>query len=226
MAEQSKPKVAKRRKTKKAPMKKKAAANLPAMRPGKGKNHGGGFIYVSGVVGNRGGTGRPILHGRYSKLKHEVLAAAVKEFEQDPDPYNMLPEVAMARALFKNWIERYDDFREALLAWHATAATQAAVVAAPQSGERVPPVGTPAARPGSIPDIADGYRILAEVTKIIKRIEDVRNADAVSKINLFRIMKAMGADVKKSIEKHVKKAAVADAILAEIEAAWLAIRMD
>lgn len=39
--------------------------------------------------------------------------------EADPDPLNILPELAAARAIFIDWYERYDEWREAILAWHA-----------------------------------------------------------------------------------------------------------
>jgi hypothetical protein len=82
------------------------------------------------------------------------------------------------------------------------------------------------ARPGTIPDIADGYRILAEVTKIVKRIEDVRSANALSRATVFRIMNVMGRDARTVIDRHVKRSKVADRIMDEIGRLWLDIRLD
>lgn len=66
-----------------------------------------------------GGLSR-ITHGRYSKVKRKRLRAIIERHEQDDDPLNLLPEVAALRALFEDFINRYDETTEALLAWHAS----------------------------------------------------------------------------------------------------------
>lgn len=60
----------------------------------------------------------PIRHGRYSGVRHVRLSDLTTEFENDPDPLDILPELAAARALFVDFIERYDVNTAALLAWH------------------------------------------------------------------------------------------------------------
>jgi hypothetical protein len=42
----------------------------------------------------------------------------IEKHEADADPLNVLPELAAARALFEDFVERYDTWRDALLAWH------------------------------------------------------------------------------------------------------------
>jgi hypothetical protein len=83
----------------------------------------------SGWGTNHVGTGPCKLHGgvtssptgRYSKaMKPTHLVTLTEAFEADPDPLNILPELAVARALFTDFINRYDDFSEALVAWWAS----------------------------------------------------------------------------------------------------------
>jgi hypothetical protein len=73
---------------------------------------------VHGAGGKKKPGGRPATHGRYSRLKREHLRSLIEEYEQDPDPLNILPELAAARALFQDFTDRYDEFTEALVAWH------------------------------------------------------------------------------------------------------------
>lgn len=66
------------------------------------------------------GGATPIRHGRYSKISRPRIRDLIAQHEADPDPLNILPEIAALRALFQDFIERYDDMTEALLAWHAS----------------------------------------------------------------------------------------------------------
>lgn len=61
-----------------------------------------------------------VRHGRYSKVKRTAVRRLIEQYEADPDPLNLLPEVAALRALFTDYIERYDVMREALLGWYAS----------------------------------------------------------------------------------------------------------
>lgn len=58
--------------------------------------------------------------GRYSKVNRPRIAELIAHHERDPDPLNVLPEIAALRALFQEFVERYDVHTEALLAWHAS----------------------------------------------------------------------------------------------------------
>lgn len=81
---------------------------------GKGTDHVG-----IGNCRNHGGA-TPVKTGRYSSVKHEQLRGLIELHEADPDPLNIFPELAAARALFQDFIERYGPWREAILAWHAS----------------------------------------------------------------------------------------------------------
>ena len=60
--------------------------------------------------------------GRYDGhvIQRTRVAELIEQMASDPDPLDILPELAAARALFVDFVERYDAWREALLAWHAS----------------------------------------------------------------------------------------------------------
>lgn len=73
------------------------------------KYHGGGAV----------GLAQSTRHGaRYqgALLKGRVVDL-IQLFEEDPDPLNQLAELAAARALFADFINRHEVFSEALLGW-------------------------------------------------------------------------------------------------------------
>lgn len=98
----------------------------PAERCGARTRHGGPCQQVAGFGTDHVGVGRckfhggatPSRHGRYSTIKRTALRELIAQHEADPEPLNILPELAAARALFQDFIERYDTWRDALLAWH------------------------------------------------------------------------------------------------------------
>lgn len=148
------------------------------------------------------GGATPVKSGRYSKIKRTALRELIAQHAEDQDPLDILPELAAARALFQDFIERYDEWREALLGWHESFTDE-------EKAER--------AKPRQILDIADAYRILSEVTKIAERIEKIRSQNAVSRSDLLRIMEEMG----RYVERHVKDSKARE----RIKDGWLSIRI-
>lgn len=74
--------------------------------------------------GGANGTGRPLLHGRYSRVVKPGVRAKLEEFMADPDRDSLGEELALARALYASYLERSgggdDDNNRA---WLATVAT-------------------------------------------------------------------------------------------------------
>lgn len=56
-----------------------------------------------------GKAGRPPTHGRYSVKHRASLAASVEEFRADPEPGNLLDELALMRALTQDVLARFPD---------------------------------------------------------------------------------------------------------------------
>lgn len=82
----------------------------------------------AGARTNHPGTGRcwihggltPVRHGRYSSVVRREIQELLRELEQDPNPLNILPDLLMVRALLADFLNRYEENREAVLAWHAS----------------------------------------------------------------------------------------------------------
>jgi hypothetical protein len=165
-----------------------------------------------------GNAGRKPKHGIYSKrLKHK-LGDLIAQFEED-NPLDMVHELAACRALFVDFIDRYEETTEALLAWHASFsdAYQAAERKPAAAGERQPNLADFPTKPRRITDIADGHKLLAEASRIIKRIEDIKAQNAVSIQDLTRIMQEMG----RVVERHVDD----ESTLERIRDGWLTVRL-
>lgn len=146
------------------------------------------------------GGNAPIRHGRYSAIKRERIRALIEQYANDPEPLDILPELYACRALFQDFIDRYDEWRDALLAWHESFLT----------GEAVP-------KPMKILDISDAYRLLSEATKIVERIERMKTANAVDRPNLLRIMTEMA----RAVEHEVRDPAVCE----RIRERWMGIAL-
>jgi hypothetical protein len=156
----------------------------------------------------------PIKSGRYSKVSRKRVRELIEQYAQDPEPLNILPELAAARALFQDFIERYDEWREALLLWWAAQTARrskleevrfAAELVLEQSDSGASQDHRRAAAelvlfhaaPRQVLDISHAQGLLAEVTKIVKRIEEIRNANAISRPDLLRLMHEMARVVER-----------------------------
>lgn len=131
----------------------------------------------------------PLKHGRYSKFKDKPIGEAIERFAEDPQSLELPQELAVLRALFEDYIDRYDEFKDALIAWNSTL--------------------EPKARPVRIMDLGEASRILNEVGLMVERIERIDLSKAISLTSLERIMGAM-ADV---VANHVKSKAIRTRIL-------------
>ena len=141
-------------------------------------------------------------HGRYSTIKREDLRALIEEHESDPDPLNIFPELATARALFQDFVDRYNEWRDAIIAWHESYKADS---------------GTVQGKPRLLLDIADAYRIISEVAKIAERIERIRAQNAISRPELHRVL----SEMRRVLELHVSNTQTREAV----RNGWLQIRL-
>jgi len=162
---------------------------------------------------------KPITHGRYSALNNTRINELIHQYENDPDPLNMLSELAAARAMFVDWVERFETFRDGLLAWHASFNPEyrKAVSEAKKNEQPLPHPAEYVEKPRQVIDIAAGQGLLAEITRIVTRIEKIHSENAVSRPELLRIMQEMG----RALDHYVKD----EKLKAKIGEAWLQIRL-
>lgn len=72
-------------------------------------------------IHNGGGENR-VVHGQRRRypLQTPRIGELLEHHAADPDPFNVREELDLARSVLQDWIERYEDNTEALLAWHAS----------------------------------------------------------------------------------------------------------
>jgi hypothetical protein len=77
---------------------------------------GVGFCFHHGGASMGNGTS-VTTHGRYSKLFNTEIGQLIEKHNKDEDPLNLLQDLAAARALFEDFVYRYEQHRAELTAW-------------------------------------------------------------------------------------------------------------
>jgi hypothetical protein len=189
-------------------------------------------------------TGRPVTHGRYAKINRPRVADLLEQNRQDANPLDITEELHLLRALVIDYVERYDEQTEALIAWHSSFSDEyrkayemwrEKTLRIMESGDwkdiepqGLPEKPDPAAyenKPRQIMDIISVGKFISEITKIVERIEEIQIKKTIS-VELFqRVTEAMGDRAAKVLEKyaHNTQSERAKAELAEL---WGAIRFD
>jgi len=120
-------------------------------------------------------------HGRYSLIRRPSVQQRLDELKAaDADPLDLLEELHLLRALTIDWIERYDTYREALLAWHAA--------------------GHPdGSRRRQLLDIADAGRLLERIGRLVEIIHRTRQESSISLDTFRRLMEQMALTVARYV---------------------------
>ena len=123
------------------------------------------------------GGSKPIKHGRYSTVLRSSVRDLAETFESDPDPLNLLPELAQTRAIYQDYLDRcelpLDDVRKATFDAGAAAALLAEVS---KTAKRIEDMRS---RNGI--SRRDFYRIMTEMGRIVDLV--VKDEDLLSKIH-------------------------------------------
>ncbi|MEL6705522.1 MAG: HGGxSTG domain-containing protein [Bacteroidota bacterium] len=157
------------------------------------------------------GGASPIKHGRYSSVKRELIRRLIEQHADDPDPLDVLPEIAAARALFQDFVERYDEWREAFLAWHESFNRTADTRSADDDGNPLP------TKPRQVLDLSDAVRHLKTIAQIAQAEKRLALDDAVGRKDLGRII----AEMRRAVEAEVSDPDT----LRRISDAWNTIRL-
>lgn len=164
--------------------------NAPA---GQGTDHPG-----QGRCKFHGGS-TAIITGRYSGISRPSLSDLVAEQElSDPDPMDLLPELQLLRALLVDFVNRYSEFKDALIAWHESYAVSQ--------------------KPLHIMDISDASNMITKIAQIVKTIKDMQPPQAVPLETFNRVLETMG----RTLAKHVQDPDT----LSQIELEWGGIKID
>jgi hypothetical protein len=182
-----------------------------------------------------------ITHGRYSVINRPRIREIAEQMEADPRPLDLLPDLAQLRALYVDYIERYDLWRNALLAWHTSWGIglheKFAAVARARAGTDVTALRAALSdlgdavltaqneRPRQVLDIADAYRILDAIGKMVARVEEVQAQNAISRKDFHRLMIEMARVCDKAIDARVADAVVGDKLKDDLAEGWKEIRL-
>lgn len=150
----------------------------------------------------------PTKHGRYSSITRPRLADLIKRFEEDPDPLNLLPEVALLRALILDYVERYDAFTAALLAWHDS---------------YVDKNKTPNPKPQQIIDIISAGGFIAQIAKVTERIQKQQSEGTVTLEAVNAYVETLGMEVMGAVQEAIADGDTRTAVLAALDRRWQSI---
>lgn len=204
-----------------------------------------------------GGTaGRPIETGKYSRygiIKSEQARKYRTHFEADPDPTNLLPDVLELRVRIADFCDRYDQYTEALLAWHGSYTIEWAKAAQDwqkeyanwhatysERLERVrelrkndhlelddPPMppdpGDMLQKPRKVVDILQAGQFLGMVGTLIERIQKREEERGLTLLDVNEIIKRHGVELLAALNESVENDELRAKILTSIADRWDAI---
>lgn len=135
--------------------------------------------------------GRPLTHGRHSRLSVTRLGPAMAAFAADPEPLSLYAELALARALLEDFVLRYDAFSAALLAWHAS-------FTLPAVDEGGNPVVV--AKPRQMLDVSDAVRIISDIGRLVERIDTMERGPLVTQRDMIALVRVMRGVVERRVD--------------------------
>lgn len=136
---------------------------------------------------------------RYQHVeRHALRDLAARLAEAEPDITDLSEELHLLRALLIQYINEYEEFIEALLAWYAS-----------------PDVKQ---KPRRIMDISDVSGLIESVSRIAERMHKIRSEGSIDLLTFQRVTEQMGIIVARLVRDPQ--------ILARIEAEWGVLALD
>lgn len=152
-----------------------------------------------------------VKHGRYSMIKRPRIKDLIEQFSEDPEPTNLEPEIQLLRALIVDFVERYDETTEALIAWHESF---------------IKPGMEEFMKPTKILDILSAGKFISEIGVLLEKQAKLKEKQSISLETLERVMEQLGVEVVRSLQEAVGDADARKRALALIEERWSSIRLD
>jgi hypothetical protein len=170
---------------------------------------------VAGFRTNNPNAARCFLHGgstpsrlgRYFLADREDLMDALEAMASDPDPYDLMPEVTMLRAILQRFVNEHDRLTEALLAWHESFREN---------------VGKPA----KVPEILAVVPLVGQIGAMLDRIEKRKAQGSVPLAVLDAYVHELGMQVVQAAEEKIADVAARTAFFGTLESRWRSVRLD
>lgn len=166
------------------------------------------------------GGATPVQHGLRSKVHRSRLDELIEKHMKNPDPLNLLPEVAQLRAFAEDLQTRWDEIYGpdgALLAWH-----ESYLVRFDKDGKELPV----APKPRQLPDFSAVSTVVDRVGAMVDRIQKHKAEGVITLDTLHRVLRKHGVEAVAAIREAKLDEATASALIKNIEARWGAIRVD
>jgi len=197
----------------------------------------------------------PVKHGRYSSITRPRIKELIERFNADPDPLNLQPEVVLLRALLTDFVERYDELTDAVLAWHASfsdgyagmmksygklyTAWREKMTAILERGgwqdleaEDLPvpptppdPLGSPG-KPRQMLDVSAASSLVDRVGRMVERVEKLKSEGSITLETLNRVLEQFGVEVVQAAMEEVADDASRARLLRNVERRWGSIRLE
>lgn len=218
-------------------------------KPGKVCKHAAGFRTDHPGEGRcylHGGRS-PVKHGRYAMVKRPRIRELLEQFEQDPDPTNLLPELALLRSLIIDFVERYDEYREGLLRWNLSfsrdyrdALEHHAEVFGEHYAEyeellsrleKLPieqfpdPLRFPATKPITIVDILSVGGYIAQIGGLVEKIRKARETQTFGMPVIDALWVQMSAHLTQSAKEVIPDHAQRQLLLTTVAQRWDTINL-
>ncbi len=177
----------------------------------------------------------PIKTGRWSKIKRKSIGQAIAHFEEEGDPLDLIPDLNLLRALVQDFIERYECFRDALLAWHDANRLRRLLgycrqlqraVALEKRQEIVGRIseaiaGLESGRPRQVLDLSDAGRLIDRCSKVAQRHHAIKSTGAITMDAFRRVHEQMAL----IMIKHAGKLEGGPEALKRIEKEWGRVKL-
>lgn len=148
-----------------------------------------------------------LIHGRYSSIKRKTVREEMSRQEQlEQDIMDLAPEVTLLRALTIDFINRYNLFTKALLAWYSD--------------------GRSSTKPRKVLDLSDAGNLVDKISKVVERMHKIQTTGSISLDAFKRVTEQMGIIVTKEAAKHIKDSKVVEAYLQSVESQWGSLALD
>lgn len=148
---------------------------------------------------SRHGGNATVKHGWYSAITHARIAGVLDELgKMEMNVMDLVPEANLLRAMTIDFVNQYDEFVEALLAWYADPAANQ--------------------RPRKIMDISDASHLIESISRIVHRMHQIQSEGSISLDTFRRVTEHMGIIVAQHVPDPV--------VLNAIETAWMDLALD
>jgi hypothetical protein len=158
-------------------------------------------------------SGRPITHGRLSSIKRPAWTERIERFKADPDPLNLLDEVALLRAFVEDLIERWEAIYGpdgALMTWHESF--------------RNPEAQTPP-KPRQMPDFSSITTAIDRIGVMVDRIHKHESEGQITLATLNRIAEQFGVDLVAAVQETKIDSETRARLLDAVERRWASVKL-